>query len=193
MDLETALLAAEKFELEVECMAPTRSKAAERQARYRARKASPTVTDHNDASQTITRDAPFPETKVSPEPPSKTQPIPDPPKPPLRGSKGSRLPDNWRPDHDGLRYAAEVLGFNVDPERELDRFRDYWRAVPGAKGLKLDWPATWRNWCRNAADRLPRKAHERPRPDHRETAFRERLDDIGAAMAASVEQSRREH
>ncbi|MGR9087307.1 MAG: hypothetical protein ACU841_09570 [Gammaproteobacteria bacterium] len=29
------------------------------------------------------------------------------------------------------------------------RFRDYWIAQPGAKGRKLDWQATWRNWVRS--------------------------------------------
>lgn len=27
-------------------------------------------------------------------------------------------------------------------------FIDYWTAVPGQKGCKLDWDATWRNWMR---------------------------------------------
>ena len=31
----------------------------------------------------------------------------------------------------------------------FDAFRDYWTAVPGSKGLKADWLATWRNWVRN--------------------------------------------
>ena len=30
----------------------------------------------------------------------------------------------------------------------LPSFRDYWNAVPGAKGVKLDWEGTYRNWCR---------------------------------------------
>jgi hypothetical protein len=30
-----------------------------------------------------------------------------------------------------------------------DSFRDYWIAQPGAKGRKVDWDATWRNWIRN--------------------------------------------
>lgn len=34
--------------------------------------------------------------------------------------------------------------------RETEAFVDYWRATPGAKGLKLDWLATWRNWMRRA-------------------------------------------
>lgn len=81
--------------------------------------------------------------------------------------RGTRLPEGWTPDEDGWRYAAEALGPNINPARELDRFRDYWRAVPGAKGRKASWPATWRNWCRNAADRLPkpRLVHDRSTDD----------------------------
>lgn len=31
----------------------------------------------------------------------------------------------------------------------FDSFRDYWLAIPGRRGCKLDWTATWRNWIRN--------------------------------------------
>ena len=34
-------------------------------------------------------------------------------------------------------------------------FRDHWRGAAGAKGVKADWPATWRNWCRREAQRQP--------------------------------------
>jgi hypothetical protein len=58
--------------------APTRSKGAERQARYRRRQAESVTSD---ATGDVT---PPPETKVSPTPPSKTQTLP--PSPPLGGS-----------------------------------------------------------------------------------------------------------
>ena len=29
-------------------------------------------------------------------------------------------------------------------------FADHWHAAAGASAAKLDWPATWRNWCRNS-------------------------------------------
>ena len=32
---------------------------------------------------------------------------------------------------------------------EIDKFSDYWKALAGAKGIKLDWEATFRNWCRS--------------------------------------------
>jgi len=38
---------------------------------------------------------------------------------------------------------------DLNPQSVFDQFRDYWISVAGAKGNKLDWEATWRNWCRN--------------------------------------------
>jgi len=38
----------------------------------------------------------------------------------------------------------------------FNTFRDYWRAQPGNKGVKADWPATWRNWCRRQNERQQR-------------------------------------
>jgi hypothetical protein len=37
----------------------------------------------------------------------------------------------------------------LDADRVFARFRDYWIAESGARGRKLDWFATWRNWVRN--------------------------------------------
>lgn len=49
-----------------------------------------------------------------------------------------------------------------------EEFVDYWRGVAGAKGLKADWPATWRNWIkRKANDTKPNGASGRPVPPPR--------------------------
>jgi uncharacterized protein YdaU (DUF1376 family) len=53
-------------------------------------------------------------------------------------ARGTRLPTDWMPSE------------HLDRRDELEKFRDYWLAVPGSKGCKLDWDATWRNWIRNA-------------------------------------------
>jgi hypothetical protein len=37
----------------------------------------------------------------------------------------------------------------LDAVGVFEGFRDYWIAQPGQKGVKADWFATWRNWCRN--------------------------------------------
>ena len=42
--------------------------------------------------------------------------------------------------------------------REHEKFRDYWIGAPGTKGVKADWQATWRNWCRRAFEKLMRDA-----------------------------------
>jgi hypothetical protein len=44
---------------------------------------------------------------------------------------------------------------SVDGQRETAKFINYYQALAGAKGVKLDWVATWRNWMMNAAERAP--------------------------------------
>src|SRR5205814_92454 len=46
---------------------------------------------------------------------------------------------------------VELIG-GQRSQAELLKFRDYWIALPGAKGLKADWPATWRNWIRRITE-----------------------------------------
>lgn len=64
-----------------------------------------------------------------------------------RATRGSRLDPDWLPTAaDVAKIKSECP--NIDPQREHAAFVDYWVAVPGQKGLKLDWSATWRNWMR---------------------------------------------
>ena len=62
--------------------------------------------------------------------------------------RGSRLPADWAPSDIELKFCKTERP-DLDPAKTADRFRDYWKAQPGAKGVKLDWTATWRNWVRN--------------------------------------------
>lgn len=42
-------------------------------------------------------------------------------------------------------------GMSVDfISEQMKIFEDYWNAVSGQRGTKLDWDGTWRNWCRKA-------------------------------------------
>jgi hypothetical protein len=43
---------------------------------------------------------------------------------------------------------AEFKWNPIKCEAIFQTFRDYWKAQPGLKGVKADWEATWRNWCR---------------------------------------------
>lgn len=62
---------------------------------------------------------------------------------------GSRIPHDYFPDENSHSFCcgerSDLIFTDV-----LDEFRDYWKSVAGAKGVKLDWDATFRNWVRNA-------------------------------------------
>ena len=108
--------------------------------------------------------------------PKASQPTPTPTplkKEPSVPKKGTRIPEDFRPDLD------EAVRIGVPMQlvsQEAAKFADYWRGVSGAKGVKLDWPATWRNWCRNAASRLgarssPAKSNFRDHQDEVTKSF----------------------
>lgn len=61
--------------------------------------------------------------------------------------KGSRLsitelPDDWK-------AFAEQEAPDLDPQRLFENFHDYWNGLSGAKAIKKDWTATWRNFVRS--------------------------------------------
>jgi hypothetical protein len=59
--------------------------------------------------------------------------------------------------NDFLDYATKN-GFSAyEATEHFQNFADYWEGVPGAKGLKLDWLATWRNWLRRSVDFVPKQ------------------------------------
>lgn len=66
--------------------------------------------------------------------------------------RASRLPADFSLT-DERRLVAEAE--RLPAERTFAKFSDYWRAASGAKARKIDWDATWRNWCRSEADRNP--------------------------------------
>ena len=68
----------------------------------------------------------------------------------LERARGTRLPDSWSLDEVGRAYAHRE---GLDPawiDHEAARFANYWHGVSGTRGVKRDWPATWRNWVLRA-------------------------------------------
>ena len=61
--------------------------------------------------------------------------------------RGSRLQADWKPNAEEIQYCKQTRP-DLDPSRVAEDFLDYWTAIPGAKGVKLDWSATWRGWVR---------------------------------------------
>ena len=61
------------------------------------------------------------------------------------------MPQDWAlPKAWGDEALVEFPGWNVEKVRlEASKFRDHWVAKPGKDAAKLDWHATWRNWCRS--------------------------------------------
>jgi hypothetical protein len=63
-------------------------------------------------------------------------------------AQGHRLPEDWLPSEDVRQWTLKECPLVRKPD--LEEFRDYWKSQPGIKGRKVDWDATWRNWCRKA-------------------------------------------
>lgn len=94
-----------------------------------------------------------------------------------RATTGTRLSAFWTPGPE-LWERTRALAPDLDLEDELERFRDYWCAIPGARGRKLDWDGTWRNWVKRSAESAGsaprRRATLRTAPDA-ESALLERM------------------
>jgi hypothetical protein len=101
--------------------------------------------------------------------------------------RGARLDASFRPTDLDLQF-AQGLGLDRPTiDAGTAEFHDYWKGVPGAKGCKLDWPATWRNRMRQIAAR---------KPTHRNggqiSGHQRRLDEWDAARAEFREAIARE-
>ncbi|MFD2112039.1 hypothetical protein [Thiorhodococcus fuscus] len=95
------------------------------------------------------------------------------------GSRGARLsiqelPPDWR------AFATKTRP-ELDADFCWEKFRDYWVAVPGAKGRKIDWAATWRNFVRNEFSRGG--SHGHAARQHHESAT-DRRSRINAELIA---------
>lgn len=72
-----------------------------------------------------------------------------------RIARGTRIPPDFSIDDEDREFAA-ALGIPPDAvDAETPRFIDYWSSVAGAKGVKLNWKATWRNRMRDVKKYLP--------------------------------------
>lgn len=63
-------------------------------------------------------------------------------------NKGSRLPIGWKIPEEYIQFCNKERP-DLNPNYIAEQFYDYWISVAGAKGVKTDWFATWRNWVRN--------------------------------------------
>lgn len=66
--------------------------------------------------------------------------------------RGTRLAEDFSLSPD-LRLWAESNATHVDLDLALAEFQDYWRGVPGQRGRKCDWAATFKNRLRELEGR----------------------------------------
>jgi uncharacterized protein YdaU (DUF1376 family) len=66
-------------------------------------------------------------------------------------AKAKRLSPDWQLPKAWGEWTLESMGWGESSVRlEAEKFKDYWIAKGGREACKLDWEATWRNWCRSA-------------------------------------------
>lgn len=90
--------------------------------------------------------------------PNKTIPEPEPVRedtnvssaPSAPKKRATRLSQDWVLPKEWGQWALSESWPESVIRVEAEKFRDYWIGVGGAKGAKLDWQATWRNWMRNS-------------------------------------------
>lgn len=134
-----------------------RAGSAERQKRWRERQKA-LKQDHNGVSNGVSNGGSN-AAPSRPVPSSSPNGEEDPPNPPRKrgtADQGTRLPDGFQPTPEMVAWArtnAPSCGMT-----DHDAFCDHWRGVPGAKGKKLDWPGTWRNWMRREHEKRQPKA-----------------------------------
>lgn len=79
--------------------------------------------------------------------------------------RGHRIPDGFAITDDMRAWVEDKNLDHLDVDAITEEFIDYWRGVPGQKGVKLDWPGTWRNWIRRKADDVKVRPLRQPAGD----------------------------
>jgi hypothetical protein len=79
--------------------------------------------------------------------PDPTRPDPSSKEEVMPRKRGSRVPHDFAITAEMRQWAAEEAPL-VNLDGKLAEWVDYWSGVAGAKGVKTDWPATWRNGMR---------------------------------------------
>jgi len=95
-------------------------------------------------------------------------------------TRGIRIPEDFTVTPQMIAWAranTPLVG-----AKETAAFIDYWHSAPGAKGLKLDWTATWRTWMRRAQSDAERSNGVRTRPSTTDQRVAE-----GLALVAELE------
>jgi hypothetical protein len=147
-------------------------RSADRQAKHRERKRAAAINGNEDQTSgdggvtAASRHGDAPETDTEAETKTDTASL----RSAERAKRAQRLsadwtlPDGWGKDAIDAGLPADLI------DLEAAKMRDWSLSAPN--GASKDWRARWRNWCREAANRLPRaRAGPQPRPNPLSDAF----------------------
>lgn len=98
-----------------------------------------------------------PAVTVPPARPDPTRSLPTEERTATAPKRGTRIAEDFadRVTPDMVAWARAQCPL-VDIHLETEMFVDYWVAIPGSKGTKLDWPRTWKNRMREMQQRAVR-------------------------------------
>lgn len=75
-----------------------------------------------------------------------------------KAKRGTRLPQDWKlPKSWGEWALATFRVSEAQVRSEAERFKNHWLAKAGKDATKIDWQATWRNWCSSDYRAWPRR------------------------------------
>jgi hypothetical protein len=80
----------------------------------------------------------------------------------ISAKRGSRLTEESIPQ--AWIEFCQIKRPDLDPADTFESFKDYWTAVPGTKGSKSDWFATWRNWVKTQRQTYRAQVTQATRP-----------------------------
>jgi hypothetical protein len=73
-----------------------------------------------------------------------------------KSNQGTRLAEDWQPSEGSRAVAAKHALTDAELESAVTEFKNYWLALPGSKGRKLDWDRTFQNRIAENAGRKRR-------------------------------------
>lgn len=102
---------------------------------------------------------------------------------PQKVSRGTRLDRNSLLSADDRKFALEQGMLPARIDQAWAEFIDYWIGIPGTRGTKLDWSATWRNRVRQISSKTGGPNGSRPYNGNRQSgadAFLAGLAEVAA-------------
>jgi len=97
-----------------------------------------------------------------------------------RQKRATRLVEGQKINDQDFAFARTLNASDAEINAAWIEFVDYWIAIPGQRGAKLNWPATWRNRARSVLTKgRPNGQRRQPKRTVHEAA-----DDLLAKMRA---------